>query len=109
LSECQRDIGDSVETTVADTVADSSTGQARNIDLEYSWSEGAPWVAVVDDGHGMMRNTHIESVRFGSADPPADGDNDDLARFGRGMKTVGGLSWGTDYSRGFSNVTGRWT
>ena len=87
LIEALRDIGYSIETAIADLIDNSITAKACKIDVKFGWDEGAPWLAIVDDGCGMSRSELINAMRFGSMHPLSARSLDDLGRFGLGMKT----------------------
>jgi hypothetical protein len=88
LIESLRDIGYSTQTAVADIIDNSITAQAKNVSLNFSWAEGHPWLAVIDDGHGMDRVELLNAMRLGSSNPRDERDGNDLGRFGLGMKTA---------------------
>ncbi len=88
LLQSLRDIGYSLETAVADIIDNSITAGASMVDIRFDWNEASPWVAIIDDGHGMDNDTLIESMRFGSIDPRQVRAENDLGRFGLGMKTA---------------------
>lgn len=88
LTESMRDIGYSIETAIADVIDNSITAQAKTIDVRFSWNNGKPWLAIIDDGYGMDRNELIAAMQFGSTNPLEQRDRDDLGRFGLGLKTA---------------------
>jgi len=88
LIESLRDIGYSMQTAVADIIDNSITARAKNIHLRFAWNSGSPWLAIIDDGHGMNRDELIRAMRFGSISPLQQRAKDDLGRFGLGMKTA---------------------
>ena len=53
MMESLRNIGYSVETAVADIIDNSITANAKRIEVRFSWNNESPWLAVIDDGHGM--------------------------------------------------------
>ena len=83
-----REIGYSMETAVADLVDNSITAKAENIHIRFSWNEGAPWLAIIDDGHGMDKEGITAAMRLGSKNPNAERSKDDLGRYGLGLKTA---------------------
>ncbi len=88
LIESLRDIGYSMETAIADIIDNSITAKATNVWIRFSWNFDNPWIAIIDDGYGMTENVLIEAMRFGSKNPRDDRPEDDLGRFGLGMKTA---------------------
>jgi len=88
LIESMRDIGYSLETAIADIIDNSITANSKNIHVRFSWNNANPWLAVIDDGHGMDYDELINAMRFVSQNPLEKRDNKDLGRFGLGMKTA---------------------
>jgi len=88
LIESMRNIGYSIQTSIADIIDNSITAGAKNINIRFSWNSGDPWLAIIDDGCGMTKDDLINAMRFGSANPLDDRNIDDLGRFGLGMKTA---------------------
>ena len=88
LIESLRDIGYSMETAIADIIDNSITAKATNVWIRFSWNFDNPWIAIIDDGYGMTEDVLIEAMRFGSKNPRDDRPEDDLGRFGLGMKTA---------------------
>ena len=88
LIESLRDIGYSMETAVADIIDNSITAKASNVWIRFSWNSDNPWIAIIDDGYGMTEDELIEAMRLGSKNPREDRTEDDLGRFGLGMKTA---------------------
>jgi hypothetical protein len=88
LMESMREIGYSTDSSVADIIDNSITAKAKSIHIRYSWNNGKPWIAIIDDGLGMNHKTLINAMKMGSANPTDERDADDLGRFGLGMKTA---------------------
>ncbi len=88
ILESLRSIGYSLETALADIVDNSLSAEAKQIDVEFRWNEGNPWIAVIDNGHGMSAEDLLEGMRFGSMSPREARAASDLGRFGLGMKTA---------------------
>jgi len=86
--ESLRSMGYKLETALADVIDNSIAAGARNISVRFLWANGDPWIAILDDGHGMTQPELIEAMRFGSTSPLALRSNEDLGRFGLGMKTA---------------------
>lgn len=82
-----RALGYSVEASIADLVDNSIAAEADTIEVEFAATPEA-YVAVIDDGFGMDRQTLIEAMRFGSTDPRVQRRGNDLGRFGLGLKTA---------------------
>lgn len=88
LIESLRNIGYTMETALADVIDNSITAQASKISVQFEWCNGFPWIAIVDDGYGMCKETLFQAMRFGSNSPTQHRDLHDLGRFGLGMKTA---------------------
>lgn len=88
MIEAMRDIGYSFDSAVADIIDNSIAAGAKNIDLRYGWEADQPWMAVIDDGCGMVRAELLEAMRPGSKDPRLERAAHDLGRFGLGLKTA---------------------
>lgn len=88
LVESMRDIGYSLDTALADLVDNSITANATLITIRFLWNQGRPWLLVHDNGHGMSHDTLKNAMVLGSADPRQVRSQNDLGRFGLGMKTA---------------------
>jgi len=88
LIESMRDIGYSMETAVADLIDNSITAESSNIDIRFSWNDGDPWLAIIDDGCGMDSDELTNAMRLGSRNPLEERDKKDLGRYGLGLKTA---------------------
>ena len=73
-----RDLGYSIETAIADILDNSIAALATSINIEFSWNDGVPWIAVIDDGVGMNQDTLVNAMRFGSMNPLEQRLGDDL-------------------------------
>jgi hypothetical protein len=87
LMESMRAVGYSTETALADIIDNSVSACAGTIDVEFS-AFPAAYVAIVDDGHGMDRETLIEAMRLAGRSPSESRELHDLGRFGLGLKTA---------------------
>ena len=81
-----RSVGYNEETAIADIVDNSISAQAHEIKIEFDWEQKR--IVISDDGFGMSENELIENMRIGSSDPSKIRAEDDLGRFGMGMKTA---------------------
>lgn len=88
LVESLRGLGYSTETALADLVDNSISAQADLIEIDMQWNDGAPTIAVLDDGQGMVEAELAEALRFGCEGPSLGRDPSDLGRFGLGLKTA---------------------
>jgi hypothetical protein len=88
IIESLRDFGYTLETAIADIVDNSITANATEINVRFSWNNGSPWVAIADNGAGMTESILINAMRFGCKNPTDDRPQQDLGRFGMGLKTA---------------------
>lgn len=87
LIESMRAVGYSVEAAIADLVDNSISAKADTIDIQYDAS-ATPFVAILDNGNGMLPDELTNAMRHGSHNPVDERDPGDLGRFGLGLKTA---------------------
>jgi len=87
LIESMRAVGYTAETAVADIIDNSVSANAGIIRIEYDASLD-PFVAILDDGHGMSADELTNAMRHGSSNPNDTRASHDLGRFGLGLKTA---------------------
>jgi hypothetical protein len=73
---------------VADLIDNSLTWGARNISVRGHWAGKDSWFAIIDDGEGMTEKRLKSAMRIGSGDPLVPRAEQDLGRFGFGLKTA---------------------
>lgn len=83
-----RDIGYTLESALADVIDNAISANASTINILYDTNCSEPFLSVVDDGDGMARDVLLDAMRPGSQSPTALRKEDDLGRFGLGMKTA---------------------
>lgn len=88
LIESMRDIGYSLETALADIIDNSIAAKARSIRLLADTTSAQPSLAILDDGEGMSEEQLLAAMRPGSRNPLETRDEQDLGRFGLGLKTA---------------------
>jgi hypothetical protein len=88
LSQSLRDIGYSLESSIADLIDNCITARAKNIWIDFTLFGDSPKLVITDDGVGMDRYELIEAMRPGSSDPRESRNEGDLGRFGLGLKTA---------------------
>jgi Putative PD-(D/E)XK family member, (DUF4420)/Histidine kinase-, DNA gyrase B-, and HSP90-like ATPase len=90
MIENLRSIGYRLETAIADIVDNSITAQAKSIDVQFNWSsdEDASSIYLVDDGIGMTHQAIGEAMRLGTQNQAHPRHQNDLGRFGLGLKTA---------------------
>ncbi len=87
LMESTRAIGYSIEAAIADIVDNSVAAKAGRVDIDF-FPIGESYISILDDGHGMTEEKLITAMQYGSRDPLDERDEDDLGRYGLGMKTA---------------------
>jgi len=88
LIESLRDIGYSFESAIADIIDNSITANAKNIKIYFDFHSQNLTLAIIDDGFGMTEQELIEAMRTGSKNPLDLRSENDLGRFGLGLKTA---------------------
>lgn len=89
LLESMRDIGYSFESALADIVDNSISARATEIRIINDVAlDGRPYVAIIDEGHGMSPDELTSAMRHGSRSPREPRAEGDLGRFGLGLKTA---------------------
>ena len=81
-----RSVGYNEETAIADIIDNCISAHAHEIKIQFDWEKKR--IVILDDGFGMSEKELIENMRIGSSDPNKVRDEDDLGRFGMGMKTA---------------------
>ncbi len=87
LIESMRAIGYSFKSAIADLLDNSISANAKTIEI-YSEPGFEPSLVIVDDGFGMNQNKLYEAMRYGSTSPLDERNQNDLGRFGLGMKAA---------------------
>ncbi|MCG9628907.1 ATP-binding protein [Vibrio mediterranei] len=73
---------------LADLIDNSIKAQSKYIDIEFIPKGKDVIVTIRDDGHGMTREELIAAMRPASSHPDDKRNEDDLGRFGWGMKSA---------------------
>lgn len=81
-----RDLGYDFGHAVADLIDNSITAGAARVDITIHFDGLGSWVRIADDGAGMSATAISEAMRLGSTG--RDYGNDDLGKFGLGLKTA---------------------
>lgn len=87
ILQSMRDIGYTLDTAVADIIDNSIAAAAINIDLIFTVSP-SPRFMVIDDGVGMSTDELHQALRFATKSPSDHREEEDLGRFGLGLKTA---------------------
>ena len=88
MIETFRAIGYSIETAIADIIDNSITAGANNIWIDYNWKGSGTTLSIMDDGIGMNNEQLVQAMRPGSKNPLEERTQNDLGRFGLGLKTA---------------------
>jgi len=83
-----RDLGYSLETAVADLIDNSISAEATVVDIVCQLVGPHPYLAILDNGHGMSGAELLRAMKHGSASPRDRRKAHDLGRFGLGLKTA---------------------
>lgn len=87
LMESTRNIGYSVEAAIADIIDNSITALATKIDVNF-FPEKNPYICILDNGVGMSLNELKNAMQYGSKNPLEIRNENDLGRYGLGLKTA---------------------
>ncbi|KQN74726.1 ATPase [Duganella sp. Leaf61] len=88
MIEALRGLGYSTATALADIIDNSIAAGAKNIDLHFDWNGKGSVVRIEDDGRGMTEDQIDCAMRLGERNPLDSRADDDLGRFGLGLKTA---------------------
>ena len=87
LIESMRSLGYSFSSAIADLIDNSISAKANRIDI-ISEPGNNPSLIILDDGMGMPLEKLYEAMRYGSTNPLENRSEDDLGRFGLGLKSA---------------------
>lgn len=87
LIESMRSLGYSFKTAIADLIDNSIGALAKRIDLIMLPNDN-PYLIILDNGHGMTNNELELALKFGSKNPLEKRREEDLGRYGLGMKSA---------------------
>jgi len=88
LSESMRDLGYSLDAAIADIIDNSISAGALQVDIHSSVLSSGACLAIIDNGRGMTGEELIAAMRHGSKNPREQRSENDLGRFGLGLKTA---------------------
>lgn len=86
--QSSRSYGYSVETAIADIIDNSITAQASKIIIKYGIDSFSSFVRIEDNGKGMDESELLNAMKIGSFNPLDIRIENDLGRFGLGLKTA---------------------
>lgn len=87
LIESMRSLGYSFETAVADLIDNSISAEATKIKIISEPGED-PELIIFDNGIGMTEEELYNAMRYGSTNPQDKRNDNDLGRFGLGLKSA---------------------
>lgn len=87
LISATRHIGYSLESAIADLIDNSIAAGARNVDIDFI-DASESYIAIIDDGCGMTERELTDAMQYGSSDPSNNRSENDLGRYGLGLKTA---------------------
>ncbi|MHC8491234.1 ATP-binding protein [Thalassospira sp. SM2505] len=88
MIESMRAFGYDLATALADLVDNSISANAKNIWIEFIWDGAESAILIADDGEGMDEAGLVAAMRMGSISPTVKRSENDLGRFGLGLKTA---------------------
>ncbi len=86
--QSSRSFGYSVETAIADLIDNSITATASEIRITYGIDRFSSFVRIEDNGKGMNEKELLNAMKVGSFNPLDQRHENDLGRFGLGLKTA---------------------
>lgn len=88
LMGAMRSMGYSFEAAIADIIDNSISANARNIQIKFPTEPFNCIVSILDDGNGMDKESLFLSMKYGSNSCEEQRNENDLGRFGLGMKAA---------------------
>ena len=88
LMQTYRSIGYSLETAMADIIDNSISAGANNIWINCVWNGDMTTISIKDDGCGMNNDEAVNAMTLGVKNPLSERNENDLGRFGLGLKTA---------------------
>lgn len=88
LMGSMRSIGYTFESAIADIIDNSISAHAKNIQLSFPTEASNCFVSIMDDGVGLTEDELFNAMRYGSTACEETRSDDDLGRFGLGLKAA---------------------
>ena len=88
MIEALRGLGYSAETAIADIIDNSIAAGAKIVDISFIWNAINSVITIQDDGSGMSAIELESAMRLGDKSPLENRAENDLGRFGLGLKTA---------------------
>jgi hypothetical protein len=83
-----RSFGYNISTAIADIIDNSISAKAHEIRLDYKWIGQDSFISISDNGIGMNKEELVLAMTPGSKDPEEHRNENDLGRFGMGLKSA---------------------
>lgn len=83
-----RSFGYNLATAIADIIDNSISANATEINIEYNWNGQDSYILISDNGRGMTKDELVLAMTPGSKDPEEERTENDLGRFGMGLKVA---------------------
>ena len=88
LMGSMRSIGYTFESAIADIIDNSISAHAKNIQLTFPTEASNCFISIIDDGVGLSEDELFNAMRYGSTACESTRSDDDLGRFGLGLKAA---------------------
>ena len=89
LMGSMRSMGYTFESAIADIIDNSISAHCNYVQLLFPKTPmDTLAVGILDDGDGMLSDTLFEAMRYGSTASEGEREDDDLGRFGLGLKSA---------------------
>ncbi len=88
LLQSSRSFGYTVETAIADLIDNCIAAAATNVKISYAIDRNSSYIRIEDDGRGMDEKELVNAMKIGSFNPLDVRGENDLGRFGLGLKTA---------------------
>lgn len=88
LMGAMRSMGYSFEAAIADIIDNSISAEAKNIYIKFPVDASLLYVSILDDGKGMEKDALFEAMKYGSSPCEGKRNDNDLGRFGLGLKAA---------------------
>lgn len=88
LMNSMRSMGYTFESALSDILDNSISADAQNIQIMFPTDPADCYVAICDDGYGMKYDELFNAMKYGSKNPRAERKENDLGRFGLGLKAA---------------------
>ncbi len=83
-----KSIGYDINRAISDIIDNSISANAKNIYIIHHFDNEKTKIAILDDGDGMNKDELINGMRLNSKNPVDDREDQDLGRFGLGLKSA---------------------